>query len=297
MSKIVPFGKYKGQPVEMLAADRDYCEWLMAQPWFADRFRDVYNVVINYGGQPEETPEHNALQARFLDDEFCMRLGMLVQPEAFDISDKLHKAQANAAQLAQADLADAEATLAAVQQTLESNPSSWRREQAEEARGIVEKIRAGESTVGLSTNDPPFAVNNRRFEYYGWDALIVFAGYRTVLRWGRDHSYEYFASQRKAFLGDVGWQEFDRFGYPTPVCVECKPMVGDDYPAILRQIQRYRVDTQHTDVRGHLVTIGFPLRILLIGQFQAQGATLEQVTKIFAASGIKVVMLAELEAA
>jgi uncharacterized protein (DUF3820 family) len=28
---LVPFGKYKGQPVEVLAQDREYCDWLDAQ--------------------------------------------------------------------------------------------------------------------------------------------------------------------------------------------------------------------------------------------------------------------------
>ena len=27
---IVPFGRYKGQPVEVMLADRPYCEWALA---------------------------------------------------------------------------------------------------------------------------------------------------------------------------------------------------------------------------------------------------------------------------
>jgi hypothetical protein len=30
-------------------------------------------VIINRGSEPEETPEHNALQVKFLDDDFCLR--------------------------------------------------------------------------------------------------------------------------------------------------------------------------------------------------------------------------------
>lgn len=79
---IVPFGKYKGQPVDVLAADQAYCEWLRCQPWFAEKFRDVYNIVINYGNEPQDTPEHNALQARFLDDEFCVTVGRASDSES-----------------------------------------------------------------------------------------------------------------------------------------------------------------------------------------------------------------------
>jgi len=31
MTNIVPFGKYKGQPVDVLAADHAYCDWLTSQ--------------------------------------------------------------------------------------------------------------------------------------------------------------------------------------------------------------------------------------------------------------------------
>ena len=29
--ELVPVGKYKGQPVEVLAADKSYCDWLAGQ--------------------------------------------------------------------------------------------------------------------------------------------------------------------------------------------------------------------------------------------------------------------------
>jgi hypothetical protein len=35
--EVVPFGKYKGQPVEVMMADPPYCERVMAQPWFRDK--------------------------------------------------------------------------------------------------------------------------------------------------------------------------------------------------------------------------------------------------------------------
>ena len=38
MSETVPFGKYKGRPVEDLWADTEYLAWLEAQPWFRERY-------------------------------------------------------------------------------------------------------------------------------------------------------------------------------------------------------------------------------------------------------------------
>lgn len=71
---IVPFGKYKGQPLEVLANDQGYLDWLNGQGWVKDKYPQFYTVIINNFQEPSDTPEHNALQAMFLDDDLCMRL-------------------------------------------------------------------------------------------------------------------------------------------------------------------------------------------------------------------------------
>ena len=75
--EVVPFGKYRGQPLESLAGDRQYLDWLTAQPWFRDRYPAIYTVVVNNFKPPEDTPEHNALQALFLDPAVCERITVL----------------------------------------------------------------------------------------------------------------------------------------------------------------------------------------------------------------------------
>lgn len=67
-SNIIAFGKYKGQPVEILQTDPSYCEWLQGQNWFLERYPQINTLIINNFTQSEDTPVHNALQARFLDD-------------------------------------------------------------------------------------------------------------------------------------------------------------------------------------------------------------------------------------
>ena len=76
-TSLVPFGKYKDQPIAMLAADRDYCDWLTAQAWFVQRYPAIHTLVINNFGQPDETPEHNALQILLLDDTFRARVAAI----------------------------------------------------------------------------------------------------------------------------------------------------------------------------------------------------------------------------
>ena len=72
--QLVPFGKYKGQPVEVMQMDTGYCDWLSKQSWFREQYGNVYNqVIINNFTEPTETPEHNRLQMRFLDETFIDR--------------------------------------------------------------------------------------------------------------------------------------------------------------------------------------------------------------------------------
>jgi len=73
--KIIPFGKYKGRLVdEVLIDDPGYLQWLAGQDWFRAKFNILHQVIINRGAEPEETPEHNALQVKFFSRDFCLRV-------------------------------------------------------------------------------------------------------------------------------------------------------------------------------------------------------------------------------
>lgn len=71
-SDIITFGKYRGHPISTLIADADYCRWLMSQEWFCTRYVWVHEMIVNGGIKPEDTPEHNKLQVKFLDDKVCI---------------------------------------------------------------------------------------------------------------------------------------------------------------------------------------------------------------------------------
>jgi hypothetical protein len=42
---IVPFGKYRGQPVKTLLRDRDYVYWLVDQEWLLERYGDLWSAM------------------------------------------------------------------------------------------------------------------------------------------------------------------------------------------------------------------------------------------------------------
>ncbi len=72
---IVSFGKYKGHPLGVMMADPGYTGWLMAQPGVESKWPAIIAAIRN-GATPVEqdiTPEHNAMQLRFLDEDLALR--------------------------------------------------------------------------------------------------------------------------------------------------------------------------------------------------------------------------------
>lgn len=198
-SEIVPFGKYKGQPAEVLIADTDYCDWLTAQPWFRERFGNIYNLVINYGTEPQDSPEHNQMQAKFLDDGWCQDLAIVLFKDG----------------------------------------------------------------LGQKSN----AISHRKFEIHGWDVI-----FQVIVR-AEFGTYDYSTTKHKYEWDDIA----------GVVYVELKPDLGDDYPSVLRQMQRQRADG------------GIQRICLVVRRYAFEHVTWEQVVQIFAASGIVLVAESEID--
>jgi len=82
---VIPFGKYQGKTIdELLITDPQYLQWLCGQDWFRSKFVILHQVIVNQGKEPEDTPEHNALQAMFLNQDFCKKFMEI----AFDINNR-----------------------------------------------------------------------------------------------------------------------------------------------------------------------------------------------------------------
>ena len=188
MDKIIPIGKHKGKSIEEIRLiEPQYLDWLAAQDWFNKKYSDLIEAIRG-GGQPADTPEHNALQARFLDPQF---------------------------------------TTAAV-------------------------VAAWPSVLVPVANDVKI-----QFEEVT-DVLLKLPGYYTK----------------------VGF--------------EVKPSVGDDYPAIIRQIKIARGPTQ--DKFGNLVSPKAVIA-LLYDKYTGSGVDEATMRKIVEASSIPTVTLAETLAA
>jgi hypothetical protein len=90
MNELVPFGKYRGRPVEQLLADQDYLHWINGQPAIIDMLQKRYPVIFNLItiGAPisQDTPEHNQIQAKFLNKEFQIAFLEIAQIQQFSNS-------------------------------------------------------------------------------------------------------------------------------------------------------------------------------------------------------------------
>jgi len=219
MADIVPFGKYKNQPLAALAQDKGYCEWLAGQSWVAERFPQIHTIIINNFAEPTETPEHNALQLRFLDEAVRLKVSMC-----------------------------------------------W----ALAARPMYYTFRQGLYRPLLAcVTDPIF--EERGIDVH-WDVTIWYPSRVTRTIAGL---YEHRIPE-----GTYLWTQHE-----VTLAVECKPSLGDDYPAVLRFLHGLP-ETLH----------GLSLaKVVVAEQWSFRGGTVSQVQALFQSSGVLLLDMAGLE--
>ena len=199
VTEIVPFGKYKGQPLEVLRSDPEYCEWLTAQGWFREKHDAVYQLIINNFGEPAETPEHNRLQAMFLDNTLCLQL---LRKLGWETLDKERM------------IATAQKALNETRGKIEKDSDSYYSRKKDWEYNIKE--------LETFLTHYPNVENDQikieyEFEHSGWDVKII----------------------AKLPFADAMWRAdgLRNIVYQVSCAVEVKSDVSDDYPAILRQMK------------------------------------------------------------
>lgn len=291
-AEIVPFGKYKGQPAELLLADTSYCEWLAAQPWFKERYPTVYQVIVNYGAEPADSPEHNAMQVAFLNDDLCFRLSRrLFSRTDFDISGA-QKALANSAAAKLVERYSTHLTCTVKKPTASK---------VFEQDGWDVVIRIGPAVLILNTVSLPDCTcgpcecDPDRYSTKWHDSEREVPTLET--RYIRNNDYhcthgcpwgekktdwllgEPAYADRPGWGGNLG-RVFDA-SWPPQILVELKPDLGDDFPSVLRQVLRY---PHKYDDR----------RCVIVRRHRFEQVTWDQVKQVFAASHITLIDEAEL---
>jgi uncharacterized protein (DUF3820 family) len=225
---IIPFGKHKGKTVaELLATDQPYADWITAQGWVAERFAELHAAIVTRSAGADDTPEHNALQARFLDEGF--RRGFLLLC-AKDLRERITEAKRLLMDSANYVI------------NLFDHPKyGWEtisQARYDNAKSILEKITSGAVRIKSTV----------QFEVSGIDVFITYGG---------------------ALSSEIV--------SPKRISVELKPALGDDYPSVMRQMQRLHCS------------------LIVVGQYTGRGVSEPQLRQMFEANDCQLVFVQEIE--
>lgn len=254
---VVPFGKHKGATVaELLAKDPAYADWVMAQGWVAERFAELHAAIATRGAGTDDTPEHNALQARFLDAGFRIATLCIVARDeiAEDKRQTIHWARQ-----------DIEDTIKNTSSNLEN--AVFRLNECRRATGgwMQEQLPTAEKDYARCA-EAQRAAAERLSEFreadFGIETVVEFekSGIDAVVKWGHGRQGAKFHPE------DM-----------KKIKVELKPTMGDDYPTVMRQMQRLGAST------------------CVVGQYTGRGVSEPQLRQMFAVSGFTLVFVQEIE--
>lgn len=255
---LVPFGKYKGQPITTLLKDTNYLEWCKQQDWFK-KFPIVYNICVNQTivnqNENSKTPEHNKIQNLFLEEENVKKL--LVK---------------------------------------------------------VFKLKSNHLMLECNTK---YCV---KFEkQYNWDLFTDRCNFWYCSCTGDDDDFKCVCQENKKFMKKYNIpKDCDLEIYTENIYCEIKPILGDDYPCVLRKmntqikltdnyisLENEKIKISHEKDRRYYKSseeykfafqesIIKPHYVLLVKDFASSTTTKDQLIQIFQQSYIKVIFLKDI---
>jgi hypothetical protein len=293
---VIPFGKHKDATVaEVLATDPSYADWLLAQAWFAERFATLHAALLTRGAGTDDTPEHNALQARFLDPLFRAAFLLLRYHKHLTRCRDLfwaHVPEMRAQNLAEAEKlaaywtgGDAGAEDHPQRRFLPGeNPDSWSGQRYSRELAAWEANRSKKlpdalanlagARADLTAALPPVTLKTSvKFEQRGVD--VVVSGHMK----SRGDTPPWFTREHAEIWQcvDISTDRFRSVSSCIETGIELKPTIGDDYPTVMRQMQR--LECRH----------------LVIGNFSGRGVSLPVMCQMFETNGMRVSTVQDIE--
>jgi hypothetical protein len=259
---LVPFGKYKGQPIIKLLNDTKYLEWCKQQEWF-NKFPIVYNICVNQTivnqNENSKTPEHNRIQNLFLEEENVKHL------KGYEYFVNYEKQKY------------------ILQEGIKHND-------------FLKYFKE----YDISKLDEHKTSINVEFEgKFNWDIIIKINCYETSFTFHNEynklkhdellhHFLNIFpALKNNCYINIYNTEKYAEYcsrGIISTTYVEVKPVLGDDYPCVLRKMkQQISLTEQTINKEGKYV--------LLVKDFSSSTTTKDQLIQIFKQSHIKVVFL------
>lgn len=213
---VVPFGKHKGKTVgELLVADPAYAEWVTAQDWVSERFAELHAAILSRGAGTDDSPEHNALQARFIEPSVRLTLVQLLCVERI-----AHKRR----ECAREDTSSVRSAIATAKDNIKFHEMNVRlAEAAPERHSFYGKVEEQKERLEIRKKElAELEIQLKETPYKEWPLLTGV----TFEQKGIDVVIEAF---------------FESPGIVINVArlrLELKPTMGDDYPTVMRQMMR-----------------------------------------------------------
>jgi len=221
---LVPFGKYKGQPITTLLNDTQTLKYYK-DTGILQKYPIVYNICVNQTittNKDGKTPEHNKLQNLFLDNQNVINL----------------------------------------------------------LRKIIY------NKIGPIPKNTHYEFSCEFEGMFNWDILI-------------ENIYIYKCRSDEPDICD-GCYDSDIKSNHNDICIEIKPLLGDDYPCVLRKMKtqieltknEYTIkEPKPGEYSWKYVPSNY---VLLVKEFNANSTTKEQLIQIFNQSRIKIIFIDEL---
>ena len=260
----VPFGKYKGQPVAVMMGDRQYVDWCMMQSWFGEKYATLAAILQGRNTLEQDacTPEHNSLQMLFLKPEYQKALALTFwkhepKQHATELKNKLAEQLLFAEQEFQEFYRPTQATITSARNKFFALPGKQAAHDAALAVKVAEIPAICHETASSYSCEIQFEHNN-------WD--IAFCTIN--LNCGCGARVDYVNSYR--------------------TYIELKPSISEDYPSVLRKVKSRIGFLVRGEEIGH--------KVVITREITATTATIEEIKKMFEMSGVRLLLLSEIEA-
>jgi len=285
---IVPFGKYKGRPVVDLIADRSYTDWLAAQPWFRQRYGNVYNLIINTGSVPQDSPEHNAMQARFLDHDQAIRICRGWLRDRDELVDAWRSGiYGRALESYQVDNLAIDADHTTAVSSVRFEESGWDLVVEAGTRLKATEVDPDATCTCVCTIEKCASPYSRHriselAQVHEWSDHLHTNSRRREIHcggagcpavWKQNHGYQEMLN---------GWVKSS-----ATLGVELKPTLGDDYPSVLREVlKRWEMNAARDQFVG--------AALVLADEFTFASVDLDKVRRIFRSQRVELMATADL---
>jgi hypothetical protein len=266
---IIPFGKYKGQPITTLLADIKYLEWCKQQD-FLKNYPIVYNICVNQTivnqNENSKTPEHNKIQNLFLEEENQNRLIDLLFKATKQKFNKINEGFNHK---------DYSKYFQDCKKSSMSFHQLFRMKVEFETKYNWDILLQINNNWGGGSIDIKF-----KEEYMNNDLDIVQKYFNDIFDFDNKNMLSGCRTPKLLYID----------GYN--IYIEIKPLLGDDYPNVLRKINQQKnltyCDLDKRDDRNVRIII------LLVKDFASSTTTKEQLIQIFKQSNIKVIFLKDI---